>query len=305
MGVAGLYAVIFVGTAGAFGIGFMNLAVQTFTKAAKPITGPLWTIGWVASVLAVLVGVVPVAMIVVREMLGRRAHTPDGSLAAFAQANGLSYEAGLPLPDYPGAIFSTGTRRTATRRLTSTSGPSFELGDFSYDVPAGRTTATHNWGYIALRLDRRLPQILLESVAYGQNTAGALPVAINRSQKLQLEGDFDRYFTLYCPRGFETDALFLLTPDVMALMIDSVAEFDVEIVDDWLFVYSPTDFSTAGEAEYRRLFDIIQMLEAKIVDQAAHYSHDDAEVQQARGTQQAEQAADGVRLTRATSQYSR
>lgn len=310
IGVAPIYAVVFIGIAGAFGAGFMNLADATFAQVGKSASGPLWTIGWIASIVAILVGVVPLVVLVARVIVARRRPTDPGRLAAFARVNLLSYEPQSAVPRYPGAIFSAGTSREAFDRLTSTEGRTVEIGNVAYLIPAGRSTTTRTWGYIAIRLDRSLPHILLESTAYGQNTAGALPIAVDRTQRLNLEGDFDRFFTLYCPDGFQTDALYLLAPDLMALLVDHVADFDVEIVDDWLFVYSPTDFSSAGEAEYRRLFAIIDMLEAKAVAQASHFHHDDAEVALVRSTQVPALApgavfAPGSRLMPAASQFSR
>lgn len=42
---------------------------------------------------------------------------------------------------------------------------------------------------------------------------------------LSLEGDFDRYFTLYCPGDYERDALYVFTPDLLALLIDESRHF--------------------------------------------------------------------------------
>ena len=62
-----------------------------------------------------------------------------------------------------------------------------------------------------------------------------LPSQFSKDQILSLEGDFSEYFTLYCPREYERDALYVFTPDLMALLIDQTSTFDVEIVDDWMF----------------------------------------------------------------------
>lgn len=41
------------------------------------------------------------------------------------------------------------------------------------------------------------------------------------------------------------DALYLFTPDIMARFIDNAAQLDVEIVDDWLFLYLQRPVSTS------------------------------------------------------------
>ena len=98
-----------------------------------------------------------------------------------------------------------------------------------------------------------------------------LPATFDKSQILSLEGDFDKYFTLYCPKEYERDALYVFTPDLMALLIDEAAPFDVEIVDDWMFVYSNVAFRTGDANLYARLFRIIDTVGAKALTQTDRY----------------------------------
>ena len=87
-----------------------------------------------------------------------------------------------------------------------------------------------------------------------------LPATFDRDQKLSLEGDFDQYFSLYCPEGYEQDALYLFTPDIMARFIDHAAALDVEIVDDWLFLYGKREFSSLDPATWAWLFSVVAAL---------------------------------------------
>ena len=82
-----------------------------------------------------------------------------------------------------------------------------------------------------------LPHIVLDSTGNNSVFGSNLPVTFDADQLLGLEGDFDRHFSLYCPADYERDALYLFTPDIMARFIDNAAVLDVEIVDDWLFLY--------------------------------------------------------------------
>ena len=83
-------------------------------------------------------------------------------------------------------------------------------------------------------------------------------------QRLSLEGDFDDHFTLYCPEEYERDALYLFTPDVMARLIDRVRGFDVEIIDDWLFLVSSRDVVTLDPDAWQGLYDAVGALSDKI-----------------------------------------
>ena len=118
-----------------------------------------------------------------------------------------------------------------------------------------------------------LPHMVLDATAnnglFGTST---LPISFDRAQVLSLEGDFDRYFTLYCPRDYERDALYVFTPDLLALLIDESRHFDVEIVDDWMFVYSATRFDMTDPGTLRRLFRIVDTVGAKTLRQTARYA---------------------------------
>jgi hypothetical protein len=195
-------------------------------------------------------------------------------LTQFAAANGLQFRTRSSDPAYTGMIFQLGDSRSAYDHLTSTTGRYFDLGNFQYSTGSGKSRTTHHWGYLALHLDRRLPNMVLDSKENNSLFGSDLPIAFKRDQVLSLEGDFDQHFTLYCPQEYEPDALYVFTPDLMALLIDNAGAFDVEIVDDWMFVYSPHPFPPLSAANYARLFTIVQTVGAKAVTQTENY-HDD------------------------------
>jgi len=195
-------------------------------------------------------------------------------LTTFAAANGLEFRTRSDNPSYPGMIFGIGDSRFAYDHLTSTSGRFFDLGSYEYSTGSGKNRSTSHWGFLALRLDRKLPNMVLDSKANNTFLGSDLPAHFSRDQILSLEGDFDKHFTLYCPKEYETDALYVFTPDVMALFIDDAGSFDVEIVDDWMFVYSPHPLPPLSAATYQRLFTIVQTVGAKTITQTENY-HDD------------------------------
>ena len=191
----------------------------------------------------------------------------------FASANSLAYLTGTRNPDYPGLIFAHGDSRQTSDNYRSQTDPYFDLGNYRYTTGSGKEKTTHTWGYLALRLERRLPQMVLDARGNNGLLGGStLPTTFRRDQKLSLEGDFDRYFTLYCPRQYERDALYVFTPDLMALLIDETAAFDVEIVDDWMFVYSVNEFALDTAQTVDRLFRIIETVGAKTLRQTNRYA---------------------------------
>jgi len=199
-------------------------------------------------------------------------------LSRFAEANGFTYSPRDANPDYPGAIFHRGSSRAALDHLMTPPPRSMDLGNYVYTTGSGKNRTTHRWGFMALNLGRALPHMVLDSRANNGLFGGTnLPAAFDRDQVLGLEGDFDRYFTLYCPRQYERDALYVFTPDLMALLIDNASAYDVEIVDDWMFVYSTGTFPMTDASTVQRLLRIADTVGAKALDRVARYSDDRAD----------------------------
>ncbi|QLD11956.1 hypothetical protein [Microbacterium oleivorans] len=188
-------------------------------------------------------------------------------LDRFAQANGMSFEPQRPNPPLPGMIFSQGSSRMASNLVRGDRPRFVEFANYRYTTGSGKNQQTHTWGYVAVHLSTPLPHIVLDAVGNNGLFGSNLPVAFDRDQHLSLEGDFDRYFRLYCPRGYERDALYLFTPDIMARFVDNAAALDVEIVDDWLFFYGKRDFSTLDPATWSWLFGAV----AAMIDKFAQW----------------------------------
>ncbi|MEO6532544.1 MAG: hypothetical protein ABIO06_03105 [Pseudolysinimonas sp.] len=189
-------------------------------------------------------------------------------MAGFAQHNGLEYVPEVSAPGLPGMIFDLGQNRRTVDALRGTAPRFVEFGDYSYTVTTsnGKTTqtVTYRWGYVAIRLDVPLPNIVLDAVGNNGLFGSNLPIKLDKHQKLQLEGDFDSSFSLYCPPGYEADALYLFTPDVMARFVDDAAQLDVEIVDDWLILYRQGGFSTESPETWVWLFGVVGTLLDKL-----------------------------------------
>jgi hypothetical protein len=196
-------------------------------------------------------------------------------LTRFATANSLEFSPLTPDPTYPGAIFGHGDSRVVYDHLYRNDGRFLDMGDYRYSTGSGRSRETHHWGFLAIKLDRALPNMVLDAKA--NNTLFGttdLPLSFSASQRLSLEGDFDKYFTLYCPKEYEPDALYVFTPDLMALLIDQTAQFDVEIVDDWMFLYSSKPLDLSNAPTINHLFKIVDTVGTKTVSQTERYSDD-------------------------------
>jgi len=195
---------------------------------------------------------------------GRRRSTPKRHfrLAGFAADNRLAY---LPGPAFGGYLEPWASRGrlivSRVMRAPSADG-AVEFGNYELSYATTSNGQSQFGGYCALRLDRTLPNIVLRARRHRNPlTEAGLPA---RAQHLSLEGDFDRHFTLYCPKGYERDALYLFTPDIMARLIDRAGGFDVEIVDDWVFISQAKDVVTLDPSRWQQVLAATGAVRGKI-----------------------------------------
>ena len=194
----------------------------------------------------------------------------------FAAQNNLDYTQTLSDPQLAGMVFDKGRSRAAFSQLARAGDSAFQIANYTYTTGSGKSRQRYTLGYVAIELPRKLPHMVLDSKRnnvklFGLNLSN-LPVNFNKSQHLSLEGDFDSHFTLYAPLEYERDALYVFTPDLMALFIDQSGAFDAEIVDDTLFIYSDRAFEMTDAQTLSRLFSIVETVGKKAVSQTAHYA---------------------------------
>lgn len=195
-------------------------------------------------------------------------------ITTFAVRNGMLYSTTPRPPTLEGVVFRVGKSRAVYERLWRDTDNPIELGNYRYTTGSGKNKSTHHWSYLAIRLPRRLPHMLLDAKGNNSLFGSNLPVSLDRDQRLSLEGDFDTHFTLYCPREYETDALYVFTPDLMALLIDEAAKLDVEIVDDWMLVYSHAKLDLSNPHQLSRLLRVVDTVGRKARSRSSRYADD-------------------------------
>jgi hypothetical protein len=267
LGAAAIVALVFAGLVVAFMVLVVLLVAVAFAASASADGGS----PWLALLPLVVVALITVGIVLLVRRGNHGRWERRLRLDRFAEANGLIYSPGDPAPGYAGSIFGLGGSRQVSDHMRSASGRFIDYGNYHYMTSNGKNQQRHDWGFLAMRLDRALPHMVLDATANNGIFASSMPTTFSRNQRLSLEGDFDRFFTLYCPREYERDALYVFTPDLMALLIDEAAAFDVEIVDDWLFVYSPRALAMTDPAVHERMFRIVSTVGAKTVTRTDLY----------------------------------
>lgn len=114
----------------------------------------------------------------------------------------------------------------------------FELGthhSIARDRSSG-ATVQRPFAFLELRLPNPVPHIVLRNrrrsivPTLGLGRGGA---------RLELEGHFARSFTLLVPEGYQQDALYIFTPDLMSRVLDLASLAEIELVGERLYVYLP------------------------------------------------------------------
>ena len=121
--------------------------------------------------------------------------------------------------------------------------------------------------YLSMKLPRALPHLMIDA-----RRNGSLRALLPGSQRLSLEGDFDRYFTVYAPTGYQRDALELLTPDVMVCLIDHGRRWDIEVIEDRLVVASRRFRAGSDRSEVTAMLLFSELVAGELGHQARHYT---------------------------------
>ncbi|MFK0401365.1 hypothetical protein ACIQTT_03470 [Microbacterium sp. NPDC090225] len=142
-------------------------------------------------------------------------------------------------------------------------------------VVGDREGATvHRLRAVRIPLAAEAPRISLRS-RRGGGALSLLPRRPRGRSELTLEGNFSDVFEVSVPAGYETDALYLLTPDLMAILLDACPDLDLELVDNTLHVYFPAiDLTDPREA--RRFLTAIAALHERFARRTALYRDDRA-----------------------------
>lgn len=196
----------------------------------------------------------------------------------FARDHGLRYEGQQRPPSVVTRVVGIHPRCYVYDSLNSTFPTEWSMGTYVRTAKPNGTGLVQDWGYLAIRLERELPNILLESRSSRSVFADtSLLGTPHTTQRLSLEGDFDKHFRLFCPGGYERDALYIFTPDLMGLLIDEAGDLSVQLIDDVAFFFSAKPFDLSNENTRSRLLRIVDVVGAKALRQTKSYRDERSE----------------------------
>ena len=165
----------------------------------------------------------------------------NAALEHFAAVNSWQYSIVYQQINKPGSVFSLGHSKTMHHIFSGTKRAlPFNFYTYSYVVGYGKNEQIYDLQVFELTLPRTLPHMVIDSlVESGNGGQSTLPIDFAVSQKIELEGDFSEYFSLYAPDNYGITALTVLAPDVMETLMKFAAKCDIEIIQNKLYFYWP------------------------------------------------------------------
>jgi hypothetical protein len=195
-------------------------------------------------------------------------------ISRLAEANGWSYVYYKANTHFAGILFTAGHHYRFTNVVN---GPGFQVGQCKFKTGSGRSEREYHYAYLAIPLQRELPNMVLDSKSNNYQLLGMeisnLPETLNKDQVISLEGDFDKYYTLYAPKDYDADVRYVFTPDLMQALIRESDSIDIEILDNTMLVYLGKN--DIGTIEFwQRIGRFMDIVGDKIQRQTQNYSDD-------------------------------
>lgn len=229
--------------------------------------------GMAPPVSMLFTAIITVIMVLAWRTANRKITIKRAKIYKFAHANDIEFllEQSVLSDQYSGLIFDEGDSHQINEALRLPNG--IEIGNYQYGTGSGKNRSIHIWGYVKIGLTRHLPQMVLDAKSNNILSLTNLPDSF-RGQEIVLEGDFNKYFTLYAPKEYDVDARYVFTPDVMAALIDYGSKYDMEVVDNQLYIYAKAPFAFDDTATIQQLMQVIGVIGTELIDQSRNYSDD-------------------------------
>ena len=164
-------------------------------------------------------------------------------LEKFASEIGYSYEGSADVDSVDGTIFDFGSNQKLAKIVI---GKYFKqdtrLFIFNTTVGSGKNRHTERYSVLEISFDAMLPNIHLDNHLNHISTWYEIGPRANET-KLSLEGDFQKYFTLYVAKQYEVEALQILTPEIMQMFISEAKNMGVEMYKSKVYLYYPGEIS--------------------------------------------------------------
>jgi len=165
------------------------------------------------------------------------------TLSEFAQDNGFEFSYD-PVYSSNGIVFKVGNFDHHTEYFMNGVLDGYPIALFwhRFSTGGGRSNTKYYYGVIEISLPKDVPHIFIEEKFRGAFKDDALNI-FKSQNLLELEGDFNKHFTVYAASGYQVEELTILNPAFMAAIEDQAERFHIELIDKKAYVYMPSDMN--------------------------------------------------------------
>lgn len=175
----------------------------------------------------------------------------------FGASIGFTYTPTADMSTVSGRLFSIGRAQRIYDVLSGTqNGRPTRIFSYQYTVGSGKSSHTEYSTVFETRFSNDMPDIVLTTKQLGY--AADMP-PFGGGERVELEGDFNKYFSLKVPKGYEQEAYEIFTPDIMATLIDRAKDLNFEFNGPTLYIYS--DWLIMQRDRLQAMFDLAEYLE--------------------------------------------
>ena len=118
--------------------------------------------------------------------------------------------------------------------------------NYEYTIGSGKNRRTYRFTVFEIDYDKVLPNMFLRSDRHRWST---IKPKFQDGRRLDLEGNFDDYFDLFCEEKFEIEALQVFAPNIMEKLMKEWNNLNLEFVDDKIYIYQPKYISKKVDLE--------------------------------------------------------
>ncbi len=251
---------------GIFGLSTLFILTAVVRSVVPGSTGTVTIgLGWVLSAVLIMLAmwfiIKSTARVVAQTM----------RLRDFALANNMGFQLTAPPNNQPGTMFQYGSSRYFDQVITLPGTSKAMIGNYRYTTGSGKNRQVHTYGVVRVSLSRKLPHVMLDATS--NNFLGRISNfgGFDSEQRIELEGDFNKFFSVYAPTNYGRDTLYWLTPELMDLLKTHFTAYDIEVIDNYAYLYSNRTFGL-DETSVKNLLGLAEWLHDEFEENTRRYS---------------------------------
>jgi len=121
--------------------------------------------------------------------------------------------------------------------------------------------------YLIVSLPREVPHIVIDNISNRDKV-----INLDPDQRVPMGTDFDSFFIVYAPKGYERDAHQLITDHVQKALLEAIEDEDVELVDQAVIFFSPHPVDWATSDPWARVSDLRSLVETHMYSSLGEYT---------------------------------